>query len=283
MFLLFYNFDKLYNGKSNFIYMFIRKVTFIFILFVAPVFLNAQPSKSLTETQITQYVVDESGTLSDVQQGDLIKKLRDFDKQTSTQIVVYMIRNLDGESLEDASNKIAIKNKIGKKGKDNGVLIFIVKDDKKIRIEVGYGLEGVLTDAISSQIIRNDMAPYFRNNDFYGGINKAIESVMSVSKGEYTVDNKTKKNPGGAPLCLGMPIFVVIVFVFIFFSIFMSIIRRIFGFGFGRGVYSGRSGSGWSNWGGGGFFGGGGSSGGGFGGFSGGGGSFGGGGASGGW
>jgi len=281
MFLLFYNFGKLYDGKSKFNYMFMRAIALLLLCLLSPVFLVAQQSKSLEETKIAQYVVDETGTLSDIQQGDLIKKLRDFDKQTSTQIVVYMIQNLDGESLEDASNKIAIKNKIGKKGKDNGVLIFIVKDDKKIRIEVGYGLEGVLTDALSSQIIRNDMAPFFRNNDFYGGINKAIESIISVSKGEYTADNKTKKNTNGAPLCLGMPIFIVIVFVFIFFSIFMSIIRRIFGFG--RGVYSGRSGSGWSNWGGGGFFGGGGSGGGGFGGFSGGGGSFGGGGASGGW
>lgn len=265
----------------------LRLVFIISIFYLLPAFVFSQQSKSLTETQLTKYVVDETGSLSESQKNDLLKKLSDYDKQASTQIVVYMIRSLNGESLEETSNQIAIKNKIGKKGKDNGVLILIVKDDKKIRIEVGYGLEGVLTDAVSSQIIRNDMAPYFRNNDFYGGINKAVESVIAVTKGEYTNENKgDKKNPGGVTLCLGMPIFVVIVFVIIFFSIVTSIIRRIFGFG--RGIYS--RGSGWSNWGGGGFFGGGfgggdsgSSSGGDFGGFSGGGGDFGGGGASGGW
>ena len=261
----------------------LRPVSLLLLIFLLPAFVFSQQSKSLTETKITQYVVDETNTLSEVQKNNIINKLRDFDSKTSTQIVVYMVPGLEGESLEDASNAIAIKNKIGRKGKDNGVFIFIVKNDKKIRIEVGYGLEGVLTDAISSQIIRNDMAPYFRNNDFYGGINKAIESIISVTKGEYTAENKSKQNPGGAPLCFGLPIFVVLLFIIIFFSIITSVIRRIFGIG--RGIYSGRSGSGWSNWGGGGFFGGGGSSGdgGGFGGFSGGGGDFGGGGASGGW
>jgi uncharacterized protein len=263
--------------------MFIKTAILLTIFSILPVFILAQPSNSLTDTKLTQYVVDETNTLSNIQKNDLTKKLRDLESQTSNQIVVYMISNLNGESLEEASNRIAINNKIGKKGKDNGVFIFIVKEEKKIRIDVGYGLEGALTDALSSKIIRNEMAPAFRNNDFYGGINKAIDAIISVTKGEYTADNKSKKNPGGVGLCFGLPIFLVFIFGFIFFSIIMSIIRRIFGFG--RNVYSGRGGGGWSNWGGGGFFGGGGSSGdsGGFSGFSGGGGSFGGGGASGGW
>jgi uncharacterized protein len=263
--------------------MYYKIALLLLLSLIYPAFTFSQQSKSLTETKLTQYVVDETYTLTEIQISELANKLRDFDNQTSTQIVVYMINSLGGESLEDVTNQVAIKNKIGKKGKNNGVLIFIAKLDKKIRIEVGYGLEGVLTDALSSQIIRNDMAPYFRKDDFYGGINKAVESVMAVSKGEYTADKTNKKNPDGMPLCLGLPIFVVIVFIVIFFSIIMSIIRRIFGFG--RGMHSGRGG-GWSNWGGGGFFGGGGGDGGGFGGgggFSGGGGDFGGGGASGGW
>lgn len=243
-----------------------------------------EKSKSYSEkpTKLVQYVTDETGTLSSSEVSSLSQKLQSFDKSTSTQIVVYMISSLEGESLEDVTNTIAEKNKIGRKGKDNGVLLFIAKGDRKIRIEVGYGLEGALTDAICSQIIRNDITPSFKKNDFYGGINKGIEAIISVTKGEYTADKKSSKD-FNAISCFGIPIFVLIVFGIIFFSIFMSIIRRIFGFG-GK-MYSGGRRGGWSNWGGGGFFGGGGSSfgGGGGGGFSGGGGSFGGGGASGSW
>jgi uncharacterized protein len=234
-------------------------------------------------TAITKYVVDETGTLTQEQTNSLLKKLESFDKETSTQIVVYMISSLNGESIEDVSYRIAEKNKIGRKGKDNGVLVLIAKNDKLMRIEVGYGLEGVLTDAYTTQIRTKEMNPSFKAGNFYEGINKGVDAIIAVSKGEYNADNKAdkKKNKDGSGLmCLGFPVFVIIIFVFIFFSIFMSIIRRIFGWG-GR-HYTG--GGGW----GGGFFGGGGSSwgggsGGGFGGFSGGGGSFGGGGSSGSW
>lgn len=256
----------------------------IFALTVT-IFPQDDKSKSLSEkpTKLVQYVTDETGTLSSGEISSLSQKLQNFDKNTSNQIVVYMINSLEGESLEDVSQTIAEKNKIGRKGKDNGVLLFIAKKDRKIRIEVGYGLEGVLTDALCSQIIRNDITPSFKNNNFNEGINKGVEAIISVTKGEYTADKKSSKDLN-AISCFGIPIFIIIVFGIIFFSILMSIIRRIFGFG--RKMYSGGRGNKWSNWGGGGFFGGGGSSfggGGGFSGFSGGGGSFGGGGASGSW
>jgi uncharacterized protein len=259
----------------------------LLFLIMLPSFVLSQnenaKSNSDNPKKIVQYVTDETGTLSSGQVTTLSQKLKDFDSKTSTQIVVFMVQSLEGESLEDVANRIAEKNKIGRKGKDNGVLLFIAKSDRKIRIEVGYGLEGALTDAISSQIIRKEIAPSFKNNNFYEGIDKGTDAIISVTKGEYTADKKSSKDLNGIT-CLGLPIFVIIVFGIIFFSIFMSIIRRIFGFG--RGIYSGgRRGGGWSNWGGGGGFFGGGSSGssGGFSGFSGGGGSFGGGGASGGW
>jgi uncharacterized protein len=239
-------------------------------------------SRSLSDkpTTITKYVVDETGTLSQSELNSLLKKLENFDKETSTQVVVYMIASLNGETIEDVSYKIAEKNRIGKKGKDNGVLVLIAKNDRKLRIEVGYGLEGVLTDAYTTQIRTREMNPSFKTGNFYEGINKGVDAIIAVSKGEYKTDKK-KKDDGSGLMCLGFPIFILIIFGFIFFSLFMSIIRRIFGWG-------GRHYTGGSGWGGGGFFGGGGSfgggsSGGGFGGFSGGGGSFGGGGSSGSW
>ena len=234
-------------------------------------------------TQFKNYVNDESGTLNPGQISALNNTLTTFDKSTSTQIVVYIISSLNGESLEDLSITLAEKNKIGKKDKNNGVLLLIVKDDRKIRIEVGYGLEGVLTDATCSKIIRNDITPEFKSGKYYEGISRGINAIISVTKGEYTADKNSKndKDLEGLTCCFGIPIFVVLIFGIIFVFIFTSIIRSMFGTG--RSVYSSKKGWG-SGWGGGGF-GGGSSSSGGFssGGFSGGGGTVGGGGSSGRW
>lgn len=247
----------------------------------------SQGNQSAPITQFKQYVEDQTGTLTPQQLSALRQKLETFDKETSTQIVVYMIPSLNDESLEDISIRLAEKNKIGKKDRNNGVLLLVVKDDRKIRIEVGYGLEGALTDATSSQIIRRDITPYFKNGQFYEGINSGVDAIIAVTKGEYTADKQSSKNnngddDGGILGCCGVPIFIVIIFGFIVVSIIVSIIRRIMGFGKGA-VFGKRGKSNWF-WTGGGFGGGGfGGSSGGFGGFSGGGGSFGGGGASGSW
>ena len=148
--------------------------------------------------------MDETGTLTQSELNSLLKKLEDFDKQTSTQVVVYMISSLNGESIEDVSYKIAEKNKIGKKGKDNGVLVLIAKNDRKMRIEVGYGLEGVLTDAYTTQIRTKEMNPSFQAGKFYEGINKGVDAIIAVSKGEYKADKK-KNNDGSGLMCLGFP------------------------------------------------------------------------------
>lgn len=244
--------------------------------------INTNPSNRDNPSQLVKYVTDETGTLNANQITVLNNKLVSFDKTTTNQVLIYIIRSLDGESLEDYSIRLAEKNKIGKKDRNNGVLVLIVKDDRKIRIEVGYGLEGVLTDAMCSKIIRNDITPQFKSGKYYEGIDKGIDAIISVTKGEYTADKNQKDL--NAECCFGMPIFVMLIFGIIFIFIFTSFIRSLFGVG--RTIYSGKKGWG-SGWGSGGSWGGGssgGSSGGfGGGGFSGGGGSFGGGGASGSW
>ena len=156
------------------------------------------------------------------------------------------------------------KNKIGTKKFNNGILFFVSKNDRKMRIEVGYGLEGALPDALASSIIRNIIAPYFRSGNYFTGIYKGITAIMSAVKGEYqALPQKTRKKKKVSG------IITTILFLIIFISSFFR--RR--GRGRGRGVIFL----------GGGFGGGGSFGGGGFGGFSGGGGSFGGGGASGSW
>ncbi len=249
------------------------------------IYLSAQTdnAKSLSEnpTQIKKYVVDETGTLTSEQINILMKKLVDFEKLSSNQVILFIIPSLNGESLEMVSIKIAEANKIGKKDKNNGVLLLISKNDKKIRIEVGYGLEGVLTDAVSSSIIRNEIAPSFRQGNYFEGISKGLDAIILATKNEYK--NSDKNSNQNNTICFGIPIFVFLIFGVIFIFILISIIQRIFGIGRKFTSGTGTGGGFWGGWGSGSGSGGswGGNS--SFGDFSGGGGSFGGGGASGGW
>jgi len=257
----------------------------IFLFSNSLCFAQEGDKKPLSEnpTVFRQYVVDETGTLTLTQINTLNTKLSSEDKATTNQIIIYMIPDLDGESLEDLSMRLAEKNKIGRKDRNNGVLVLIVKNDRKIRIETGYGLEGALTDAESSSIIRNIITPSFKSGNFYEGINKGADAIISAIKGEYTADpDSDNNNNSGGTCCFGVPIFIVAIFGFIFVFMLSSFIRRIFGFG--GNIIAGKRGwgnssGGFGGFGGGGSWGGGGSS----GGFSGGGGSFGGGGSSGSW
>lgn len=235
------------------------------LFFVISVF--AQPEiPDLNKTG--NFANDFTGTISSSDLQNIEYSLRKFNHETSTQIVLLMIPTLDGYPLEMYSHDVAQKNKIGTKGNDNGLLFIIVKDDKKIRIETGYGLEGVLPDATCSSIIRNEVAPHFRQGDFTGGVVAGLNAIMAATKGEYTAKNNSQRDNGNNGFSWLWLLFLLIFFIFPRIGG-----RRTVGPGFiyYGGGFGGRSGG--SSFGGGG----------GFGGFSGGGGSFGGGGASGGW
>lgn len=253
-------------------------LSIIFFIWTAHVF--AQKVQAVQpQTKIRNYVTDNSSILTPDQISQLETKLSNFEKETSNQVVVYIIPSLNGESLEETSYDIAEKNGIGQKSKNNGVLLFIVTEDRKLRIEVGYGLEGALPDALAGQIIRKEITPYFKQGEYFEGINAGVDAIIAATKGEYKADKKSSEQEENfnVGIC-GLPVVIFLLFFgFGFFFIF-SIIRRIFGWGgrhggsswWNSGGWSSGSGSSWSS----------GSS---FGGFSGGGGSFGGGGASGSW
>jgi uncharacterized protein len=247
---------------------------FFLLLFLIPIFIvNAQ----IDFPVLKNYANDFSSTLKNSELYTLNSALKKFDDSTSNQIVFLMIRSLDGYSLEMYTYEVASKNKIGSAKNNNGVLFFVAKDDRKMRIEVGYGLEGTLPDALASSILRNEVRPYFKRGDYYAGISSGLNAIMAATKGEYTNDKKDDEKGIGFPI-----MYIILILLFIIFS----------GSKGGRGgrggilpwlilssMGSGKSRGGWGSRG----FGGGGSFGGGFGGFSGGGGSFGGGGASGSW
>lgn len=249
-----------------------KNLLILSILFSFAQFSYAQKSKApVAEDKVRSYVTDKTGTLTSSQTQLLETKLSNFDKETSTQVVVWMESSLDGNSVEDRSYEIAEQNGIGQKGKNNGVLLYIAKDDRKLRIEVGYGLEGVLTDALSSQIIRKEVTPYFKQGKFYDGINAGVDAILKATKGEYSADKESKDDSTGA-ICCGLPIMFFVIAFMIFIFIGMPILSRIFRWGRGgrssNWWWTGGSGSGWSSgsgssWSGGGFSGGGGSFGGG--------------------
>lgn len=211
------------------------------------------------------YVTDRAGLLSPSAKAGLETTLRAFEDKTSNQVVVATFPSLEGDSLEDFSMRLAEAWKAGQKRKDNGVIFLIFKNDRKIRIEVGYGLESVLTDALSGQIISQVVAPYFRNGDYSGGILAGTDAIMKATQGEFKgVPQKDNPNVAGRLIALFG--------VFFLFHIFAQANSSRLGGRRGRGGFFMPMGGGW-----------GGGGGGGFGGFSGGGGGFGGGGASGGW
>ncbi len=223
---------------------------------------------------LKQYANDFTNSLNNSELNTLNNALRSFDDSTSNQIVFLMMNSLDGYSLESFCYETATKNQIGSKKNNNGVLFFVAKDDRKMRIEVGYGLEGALPDALTSSILRNEVRPYFKQGDYYTGISAGLGAIVKATRGEYKADKK--KEGKGSSKSFSF-IFVIILFIII------SIIGRKGGKGGGGGgllpllILSSMSNSRGGSWGGSG----GGS--GGFGGFSGGGGSFGGGGSSGSW
>ena len=236
-------------------------------------------------------VVDQAGVMNAQSRSAVETKLKDLEDKSSIQLVVATVRSLQGGDIETYANQLFRFWKLGEAKKNNGVLLLVAPSEHKVRIEVGYGLEGTLTDALSSVIIQSAIIPRFKANDFSGGIERGVDGIISVLSGD-TADWQRKVGVrSNEPSKQFQSLFP---FLFFFIVIFVFIYMRSAGHGSPAGHYVRRNGrlifvpysSGWgsSGWSGGGFSGGG-FSGGGFsgGGFSGGGGSSGGGGASGGW
>jgi uncharacterized protein len=278
--------------------------------------LCVQGALALSVPALQGRINDYAGLLSSATVQQLDANLAQLEATDSTQIVVLIVPSLEGDSLEDFSIRVVEQWKIGQKGKDNGALLLVSKNDRKIRIEVGYGLEGKLTDLVSGRIIRNIIVPRFKMGDYDQGIIDGVAAMAGVVRGEFTAPAaapRSRGRRGASPGLVGL-------LALLFFINMLGRINRGMGaaaggilapiagalflnmgllgvmglipigaaggwlmgllggpVSFGRSI-SGRGGGYW-----GGGFGGGGFGGGGFGGFSGGGGGFGGGGASGGW
>ena len=231
-----------------------------------------------------RYVTDRAGVLGGRAES-LNSKLEDFEKETSDQIIVWVDRKIpENFTLEEFTVAAARKWQVGQAGRNNGAVLFVFTEDRKMRIEVGYGLEGSLPDALAHRIQEEEILPRFRSGDYPGGIEAGVTAMMAATKGEYkgtgsTVASRSqrrRRSGGGGAGCIS-PLF------FLIFFLLIPLLRLSSWRTYGRRGWWG-GGGGWGGFGGfGGGGGGWGGGGGGGGGFSGGGGSFGGGGSSGSW
>ncbi|WP_374788725.1 TPM domain-containing protein [Brucella oryzae] len=270
----------------------------VFLLFSAALTLHtaalaqdaAKPAQALTGR-----VVDAAGIIDPAERQQLTQKLADFEAKSSDQVVVVTVPSLNGEDIETYSNRLFRAWALGQKQENNGILLVVAPNDRKVRIEVGYGLEGVMTDALSSVIINGTIIPEFRTGNYSNGIVQGVDGILSVLSGDAAeLEARAKRNVQSSSDDVDWVFVVFITFwCLIFFGGFgMAILTPVFGRKIGPGKYQwlgmvvdynnrggGSGGRGGGSWGGGGGW----SSGGGGGGFSGGGGSSGGGGASGSW
>ena len=273
-------------------------------LFVAFLLLVSAPA-ALAQTfpNLTGRVVDQADLLNPEQEADLTRRLEALEQASTRQLVVVTVSDLEGYPIEDYGYRLGRHWGIGQSEANNGLILIVAPNERRVRIEVGYGLEPIVTDALSSQIIDNEIVPRFRSNDYAGGIFAGADALIQqlqappeqAEQRALEAANRGQGNAGGAAaIAIGSIIasfFPMIFWAIIVFFVIIPAVRSGFRGRKYRGRRRGRGGPvviwgpGWSggsssSWGGGGWSGGGGFSGGGF---SGGGGSFGGGGASGGW
>jgi uncharacterized protein len=234
-------------------------------------------AQSLTFPALTGRVVDEAGLLDVTMRAQLDQTLAELEAKTSDQLVVVTLKSLQGTSIEDYGYQLGRHWQIGQKDKNNGVLLIVAPNERKVRIEVGYGLEGTLTDAISSFIVQNSILPRFKAGDFAGGIRRGAEDIVQVLSGDAE-EYKARASKAAVREMTSEEVVVMLFFFFIVGLIILNVVAGILQGLFGSrrrgrsgrwsdsipiiiGSSSGSSSSGGGFSGGGGSFGGGGSSG----------------------
>jgi len=169
-------------------------------------------------------VNDFTGLLTTEQQIALNNKLLQFNNETSTQIYVVTYDDLQGYPIAEFASLLGDKWGIGQKGKDNGIVVLVSPGNREVTIQTGYGIEGVVTDALAKRIIETEIIPAFKEGKYYEGIDKATDVLISLTRGEYTADDYMKKT--ALPAILAGAVFTFVVIVMIVFAIVMR--RRFY-------------------------------------------------------
>lgn len=252
------------------------------LLFVLPATAQNASGAKLDFPPLTGRVVDQANLLDPATEQALTEKLAALEARSTDQLVVVTVNSLQDQEIEDYGYQLGRAWGIGQKENDNGALLIVAPNERKVRVEVGYGLEPILTDAFSSQVIRNDILPSFRDGDYQAGVVKGVDALIAqLSLDPAEAQARAQAAAAQQEDTKGESIVPIVIIAAIFLFMFLIAMRSGRGRRSGVGSVllwaasealrnSGRGGGGWGGGGGGGGFGGGG-------------GSFGGGGASGGW
>lgn len=180
---------------------------------------------------LKEAVTDVSGLLNAAQKSELEQRLRAFSAQKGSQVAILIVPSTRPETIEQYAIRVAEQWKLGRKGVDDGVLILLASADREVRIEVGYGLEGALPDVIADRIIEEVMIPYFRQNDYFGGLKAGSERVIAVIEGEPLPPAPAQSQPTSVQ---GFESFIPIFFVIVAFL--GSMLKKMFGRFLGAGA-----------------------------------------------
>lgn len=206
----------------------------IFLLF------SAGPAAGAEVPYLAGRVNDNAGLLTPETVAALDALLKAHEDSTTNQVAVLTVTSLEGEPLEQYSLRVAQAWKLGRRGTDNGVLLLVAKDEREVRIEVGNGLEGSLPDILCGRIIRNEIVPRFRRNDYDGGIRSGVEGILAAIGGEYRAEDIRTERPPLWAAVLGGLVFILVVGSFTtialfspgFFSWFLYVFLLPFWFAF---------------------------------------------------
>lgn len=198
------------------------------LVFFNPTSANAE----LAVPPLSSAVTDLSGLLNAAQRNELEQRLRAFSAQKGSQVAILIVPTTKPETVEQYAIRVAENWKLGRKGVDDGVLILLASADREVRIEVGYGLEGALPDVTAKRIIEEVMIPYFKQNDYFGGLKAGAERVIGVIEGEALPPPAQRRTQANGPA--GFEGFVPIFFVIVAFL--GSMLKRMFGRFLGAGA-----------------------------------------------
>ncbi len=179
------------------------------------------PAAAQNFPELTGYVNDNAGLLSPQSKSELEAKLAQLEKDTTAQVFVATVKSLEGDSIEDYASRLFERWKIGQKDKDNGVLFLVALDDRKMRIEVGYGLEPVITDGRAGRIRDDDVLPLFKSNDYDGGIKAGVASIEKYIR-DGTPPAPLEENPVKSMLGDFIFVFFILSIITIYLSGFMA-------------------------------------------------------------
>jgi uncharacterized protein len=209
-----------------------RKYFYFFILCALCVLAVSFVRADVAVPPLAARVTDLTGTLTPAQRESLENELRAFEARKGSQIAVLIVPTTQPEAIEQYSIRVTDAWKLGRKGVDDGVLLLVAKDDRKLRIEVGYGLEGVIPDAIANRIVDEIIVPFFKQGDFYGGIHAGVNRLMRLIDGE-PLPPPEARDSAWAGFGNWLP------FAFIAVMIVGGVLRTLFGRLIGAGVAGG--------------------------------------------